>query len=174
VTTDGVDEDAEVEGCDRTPCDMCKERGLDCKMRKHGRAGCRACNTLKLHCSHILEMEGGEPVSENQPVALQTETPETIEEQATIEEVPAVEGSSFNVNMLLEPRSEAMISEEVTESAAMEPGATRVTFTIPEAGGVIDLASPPLSAIVMDLALEEAMDVAFEGLGQPSVEANPE
>ena len=174
MTTDRVDEDAEVEGCDRTPCDMCKEHRLDCKMCKHRHAGCRACNTLKLRCSHIVETEGGEPVLENQPAALQTETLETIEEQAAIEEVPAVKGSSFNVNMLLEPRSKATISEEVTESAVMEPGATRVTFTIPEVGGVIDLASPPLLAIAMDLALEEAMDAAFEGLGQPSVEANPE
>jgi len=107
-------------------------------------------------------------VSENQPAASQTETPETIEE------VPAVEGSSFDVDMLLEPRSEATIGEEAMESAEVEPGATRVTFVIPEAGGVIDLASPPLSAIATDLALEEAMDAAFEGLGQPSVEENPE
>ena len=103
MTTGGVDEDAEVEDCDRTLCDMCKEHGLDCKMRKHGCAGCRACNTLKLHCSHLAETEGGKPVSENQPAALQTETPEMIEEQAAIEEVPAVEGSSFDVDMLLEP-----------------------------------------------------------------------
>ena len=172
MTTGGVDEDAEVEDCDRTPCNMCKEHGLDCKMHKHGHAGCRACNTLKLRCSHLVETEGGEPVLENQPAASQTETPETIEEQATIEEVPAVEGSSFDIDMLLEPRSEATIGEEVMESAVVEPGATRVTFAIPEAGGVIDLASP-LSAIATDLALEEAMDTAFEGLGQPLVEANP-
>ena len=53
----------------------------------------------------------------------------------------------------------------MTESAVMEPGATRVTFVIPAAGSKIDLVSPTLSAIAVDLALEEAMDNAFEGLG---------
>jgi len=147
-------------------------------MHKHRRAGCRACNTLKLRCSHLAELEEGEQVPENQPAASQTETPETIEEQAAIEEVPAVEGSLFDVDMLLEPRSEAMIGDEVApeavDSIATETVANRVTFAIPEAERVIDLASPPLSAIATDLALEEAMDAAFEGLGQPSVEANPE
>ena len=142
-----------------------------------GHAGCRACNTLKLRCSHIAEPEGGEPVSENQLVASQTETPEMIEEQAEIREVPTVKGSLFDVDMLLEPQSEATISDEaapeVVDLIATETVANRVTFVIPEVGRVIDLASPPLSAIATDLALEEAMDTAFEGLGQPSVEANP-
>jgi len=168
----GIDEYAEVKGCDRTPCDMCKEHGLDCKKRKNGRVGCRACNTLKLRCSHIAEPEGGEPVPENQLAASQMETLEMIEEQATIGEVPAVKGSSFDINMLLEPQSEAMIGKEATQEV-MGPGVNRVMFVIPAAGSEIDLVSPTLSAIAADLALEEAMDNVFKGLGVPFVKANP-
>jgi len=42
-------------------------------------------------------------VHKEQPVAPQTETPEAIEEQAMIGEVPTVKGSLFDVDMLLEP-----------------------------------------------------------------------
>jgi len=173
-----IDDYAEVELCDRTPCDSCKERGLDCKIRKNGHVGCRACNTLKLRCSNTQAPESSAQVHKEQLAASQTETPEAIEEQAAIGEAPTVEGSSFDVDMLLEPRSEATIGEEATQEATglavMEPVTTRVTFAIPAAGSEIDLASPTLSAIAADLALEDAMNNAFEGLGQPLVEANPE
>jgi len=56
----------------------------------------------------------------------------------------------------------------------MEPEATRVTFAIPDAGNVINLASPSFSAIAVDLGLEDAMENVFEGLGQPLVKENPE
>ena len=133
---------------------------------------------LGVRCSHIAEPESTVQASEEQLAATQEVVVKATVEQTEIAAVPMIEDHLFNVEMLLDPRSEATIGEETTqeatESNTQEPSSSRVTFAIPSAGSMIDLASPSLAAIEADLGLEDAMGSAFEGLGEATVRANPE
>jgi len=176
VTTYGIDEDADVESGCSAPCDSCKDHGIDCKMCKNEGAGCKACNVLNVRCSH--NAENTIQASEEQPAATQEAVVEATVEQTGIAEAPPIEDHSFDVEMMLDPRSEMTIGEETTQETTgtitQEPSSSRVTFAIPSMGSMINLASLSIAAIEVDLGLEDAMGSAFEGLGQMTVRANPE